>query len=157
MAKLDKFCLHFASTLYETWRFIYFIRCGMNRFFLLAGQLKDASLGQPDTKPAALVAEVADFEDEALQLDSETLSAEAAGALHAGGAASAGTPSGIVRARRYDVSITYDKYYQTPRWLRTLLTVSSFICFIILILFCILNPLESIGFGCLDTMKAAIP
>ncbi len=78
------------------------------------GQLKKASLGQPDTKPSAVVSEVADFEDESLQLDSETLSPEAAGTLHVG-ASSSGALSGIVRARRYDVSITYDKYYQTPR------------------------------------------
>lgn len=59
------------------------------------------------SKPAA-VPDVADFEDESLQLDSEVLQPSAAES----------GPTGLLKARRYDVSITYDKYYQTPRiWL----------------------------------------
>jgi len=57
-----------------------------------------------------------DMEDESLALDDAT-TAQANTTLKAGGAESA-TTSNLVRARRYDVSITYDNYYRTPRiWL----------------------------------------
>ena len=65
-----------------------------------------------DTKPAAeeVLPEILDLEEEALALDEETVPGNITGTTNKIG--------GILRARRYDVSITYDKYYQTPRiWL----------------------------------------
>jgi ubiquitin-like-conjugating enzyme ATG3 len=66
-----------------------------------------------DTKPPATgaggdddIPDIDDLEDESLALDGATLPPPRA------------AHGGIVRARRYDVSISYDKYYQTPRiWL----------------------------------------
>mmetsp|Transcript_1694 Transcript_1694/g.1845 ORF Transcript_1694/g.1845 Transcript_1694/m.1845 type:complete len:351 (-) Transcript_1694:466-1518(-) len=56
--------------------------------------------------------EYSDMEDETLALDestTNTIDVDSGPVLGVGG---------IVRSRRYDVSITYDKYYQTPRvWL----------------------------------------
>ena len=69
--------------------------------------------------------EYADMEDESLALDAaaivgssvsvgKVISTEINGDVKK----SAGGTSNILRSRRYDVSITYDKYYQTPRfWL----------------------------------------
>jgi ubiquitin-like-conjugating enzyme ATG3 len=66
---------------------------------------------------ASASAGVADFEEEDLALDSATLGSGASAAVAS--SSSAPGPSASIRsARRYDVSITYDKYYQTPRiWL----------------------------------------
>lgn len=61
-----------------------------------------------DYKPSAAeeIPEIVDLEDESLALDSDTLPVVTSAS------------SGVMRARRYDVSITYDKYYQVPRiWL----------------------------------------
>ena len=64
-----------------------------------------------------------DMEDESLALDDATTSQAApsgsAGGAKVGGVTTENTPSSnLVRARRYDVSITYDNYYRTPRfWL----------------------------------------
>lgn len=61
------------------------------------------------TATASAADEYLDMEDSALELDSDTALAPTAG--------SAGQ-DGIRYTRRYDVSITYDKYWQTPRiWL----------------------------------------
>ena len=59
-----------------------------------------------DKKPAAEeIPDIDDLEEESLGLDSDTIPVATAS-------------GGILKARRYDVSITYDKYYQTPRiWL----------------------------------------
>jgi ubiquitin-like-conjugating enzyme ATG3 len=60
---------------------------------------------------------VADFEEEDLALDSATLGSVEA-AVASSGPGGYGASTTIRSARRYDVSITYDKYYQTPRiWL----------------------------------------
>jgi ubiquitin-like-conjugating enzyme ATG3 len=58
-----------------------------------------------------------DMEDESLALDDAV--APGLGALNLGGEGKGPAPgSHLVRARRYDVSITYDNYYRTPRiWL----------------------------------------
>lgn len=61
-----------------------------------------------------------DMEDESLALDDATTGSSAAvGTAKVGGVAAENTTSSnLVRARRYDVSITYDNYYRTPRfWL----------------------------------------
>ncbi|CAM9130420.1 unnamed protein product, partial [Ectocarpus fasciculatus] len=59
-----------------------------------------------DSKPPAEeeIPDIDDLEDASLALDGDTLPATQSG--------------GVLKARRYDVSISYDKYYQTPRiWL----------------------------------------
>lgn len=72
-----------------------------------------ASTSAPSAAAAAAAVAVADFEEEDLALDSATVAP-----VVATGAAASGAGSTVRSARRYDVSITYDKYYQTPRiWL----------------------------------------
>jgi ubiquitin-like-conjugating enzyme ATG3 len=78
-----------------------------------------SSAAVTETAPAAPVAapaaddEYLDMEDSSLALDDSTV---VAGASAAAGAGADG--GSIVYPRRYDVSITYDKYWQTPRiWL----------------------------------------
>jgi ubiquitin-like-conjugating enzyme ATG3 len=87
-------------------------------------------------KPAATAAvndEYADMEDESAALDAASIqpapatstpssssaaTASSDSAPAAAGSSSSSTSDNLLRARRYDVSITYDKYYQTPRfWL----------------------------------------
>lgn len=82
----------------------------------------DVAADQPTLKPAASATsttkddEYLDMEDESLALDD---AATAHPANEAGKKASGESSSNnLVRTRRYDVSITYDNYYRTPRiWL----------------------------------------
>lgn len=53
-------------------------------------------------------ADMLDYEDDSLALDDNCV-------VSGGGPASSGDNEGIVLARRYDVSITYDNYWRTPR------------------------------------------
>ena len=68
-------------------------------------------------------ADLAEFEDEQIELDETTLTGTDAGVggAAAGGYLLAADPDGeqtFVKPRTYDVSISYDKYYSTPRiWL----------------------------------------
>lgn len=60
--------------------------------------------------------EYADMEDESLALDEATQIESIAGSKPS--SSSSSKTSGVLRSRRYDVTMTYDKYYQTPRiWL----------------------------------------
>lgn len=68
--------------------------------------------------------EYLDMEDESLALDDAATSMQNLNLQQSGekativGSASEPTANNLVRARRYDVSITYDNYYRTPRiWL----------------------------------------
>lgn len=84
--------------------------------------MEESNVKGPAPKPPAPVPtssstndDYLDMEDESLALDDATTS-QANINVKAGGAES--TTSNLVRARRYDVSITYDNYYRTPRiWL----------------------------------------
>lgn len=62
------------------------------------------SSGKPPGEPSKAVDEYLDMEDGSLDLDAATLKMET-------------TKDGVatVKVRRYDVSITYDNYYRTPR------------------------------------------
>ena len=60
-------------------------------------------------------AEYLDMEDESLALDDSTAVPSSSNAI---GSVSQPTSSNYLKSRRYDISMTYDKYYQTPRiWL----------------------------------------
>lgn len=73
------------------------------------GSVVSPKMAQSVASPAP-IDEYADMEDESLALDDATVSAAPSG-THS-------SSNHLVRARRYDLSITYDKYYQTPRsWL----------------------------------------
>jgi len=70
----------------------------------------------PSSAPSSGADDYLDMEDESLALDDAV--APAMGALSLEGKGPAPKGSHLVRARRYDVSITYDNYYRTPRiWL----------------------------------------
>lgn len=81
----------------------------------------NAKAGQTNPAPTAATVDTAtkkagddyaDLEDESLALD------DAATMSPSSSTAAGGNNDGLVRSRRYDVSITYDNYYRTPRiWL----------------------------------------
>jgi len=60
-------------------------------------------------------ADMADFEDDNIVEDEATAAPTAATATDGGASGENSTNDNIKRVRTYDISITYDKYYQTPR------------------------------------------
>ena len=61
------------------------------------------------------IPDIGDFQGNNLVGDAATLQPAMGGG---GGGGFGGNSSNILRTRTYDMSITYDKYYQTPRvWL----------------------------------------
>jgi ubiquitin-like-conjugating enzyme ATG3 len=92
---------------------------------VLAAVVPTTSMGGPASKAAAATPasddEYADMEDDSLALDDDTATSphQSKGGQHDG--ASSRTAVGIpkecstIRSRRYDMSITYDNYYRTPR------------------------------------------
>ena len=62
--------------------------------------------------------EYLDMEDESLALDDSTAVMSSSNAAAGSSSSSPPTSSNYLQSRRYDISMTYDKYYQTPRiWL----------------------------------------
>lgn len=83
-----------------------------------------ASISKAQPAVTKVEDEYLDMEDESLALDDAATSMNTLNLQQSGEKAAPGTgsfesaTSNLVRARRYDVSITYDNYYRTPRiWL----------------------------------------